>query len=212
MLFRKDVRIHWNNIVTSRSVFEGMCQLYDYATFDGYLGLGSYIGTGSCIRGKVGRFTSIADHVYCNSGIHPYKAPYATTSPAFYSLNHGKAQCGATFATKQCFKEERFADEENRYVVEIGNDVWIGEGVFLAGGVHIGNGAIVLAHACVLNDVEPYAIVGGLPAKVIGYRYDKDTINWLLKIKWWNNNFEWFKDNWQLLNDIEKLKKYYLSE
>lgn len=70
--------------------------------------------------------------------------------------------------------------------VEIGNDVWIGHGAFVKGGVKIGDGAIVAAHAAVTKDVPPYAIVGGVPAKVIRYRFDQETINELLELKWWD--------------------------
>ena len=41
------------------------------------------------------------------------------------------------------------------------------------------------------------------------YRYDKETIAFLLSIKWWNNSLEWFKEHWELLTDIDKLKNYY---
>ena len=81
--------------------------------------------------------------------------------------------------------------------------------VNLIGGVEIGDGAVVLSRAVVTKDVPPYAIVGGIPAKVIGYRYDKETINFLLHTKWWDNTPERFEEYWDLLNDIEKLKEYY---
>ena len=61
----------------------------------------------------------------------------------------------------------------------------------------------------VTKDVPPYAIVGGVPAKVIGYRYDDETIQFLQKTKWWNNQPVWFEKNWRLLNDIDKLKEYF---
>ena len=75
--------------------------------------------------------------------------------------------------------------------------------------MEIADGAVVLSHAVVTKDVPPYAIVCGIPAKVIGYRYDEETINFLLQIKWWNNSPAWFEEHWVLLNDIEKLKEYY---
>jgi virginiamycin A acetyltransferase len=75
---------------------------------------------------------------------------------------------------------------DNKGDTVIGNDVWIGcEAVVLAG-VHIGDGAIVGARALVTKDVEPYAIVGGVPAKVIRKRYDDRTIDQLLTMKWWD--------------------------
>ena len=107
------------------------------------------------------------------------------------------------------FEELKFAVPEKQLDIEIGNDVWIGERAMIIGGVHIADGSVVQAGAVVSKDVPPYAIVGGVPAKVIGYRYDEETIDFLLKVKWWNNSYEWFKENWRLLSDINELKKYY---
>ena len=88
----------------------------------------------------------------------------------------------------------------------IENDCWIGENVFIAGGVTIGDGAVVLAAAVVTRDVPSYAIVGGVPAKVVKYRYDEGTISTLLEIQWWNKGVEWLEEHWTLLCDVEKLK------
>ena len=79
----------------------------------------------------------------------------------------------------------------------------------IIGGVHIADGAVVLAGAVVTKNVPPYAIVGGVPAKIIRYRYDEETISFLLQAQWWNNTEDWFKENWKLLTDIDKLKAYY---
>ena len=191
------------------TTFEGMNQLHSHVVFGGHLGFGTYIGEHSSLCGKIGRFTSIAPYVRCNNGVHPYTFPYATTSPTFFSLNRNKSQNGGTFADSQRFEEFVYADREKKYPVIIGNDCWIGEGAFLVGGIVIGDGAVVLAHAVVTKDVPPYAIVGGVPAKTVKYRYDKATIDFLLRIKWWNKEINWLKENSALLCDIEKLKKKY---
>lgn len=70
--------------------------------------------------------------------------------------------------------------------VKIGNDVWVGFGATILSGVQIGDGAVVAAGSLVVKDVEPFSIVGGVPAKLIRYRFDKSTINLLKKVKWWN--------------------------
>ena len=70
----------------------------------------------------------------------------------------------------------------------IGNDVWIGDQCFIKAGVKVGDGAVIGAHAVVTHDVPPYAIVGGVPARVIRYRFDEETINSLLNSEWWNLN------------------------
>ncbi|SCY09140.1 Acetyltransferase (isoleucine patch superfamily) [Lachnospiraceae bacterium XBB2008] len=94
----------------------------------------------------------------------------------------------------------------------IGNDVWIGGNAIILPGINIGDGAIVAAGAVVTKDVEPYSIVGGVPAKVIKYRFDSETITALLKIKWWDwpldkiiDNIELFYDPKHFIKEIEKL-------
>jgi len=74
--------------------------------------------------------------------------------------------------------------------VIICNDVWIGSGVLILSGVTIGDGAIIGANSVITKDVEPYSIVGGNPAKLIKYRFDKKTIKKLLEIKWWDKKLE----------------------
>ena len=70
--------------------------------------------------------------------------------------------------------------------IVIGNDVWIGNGTKVLSGVTIGDGAVVGANALVTKDVEPYSIVGGVPAKHIRYRFSPDQIETLLEMKWWD--------------------------
>jgi acetyltransferase-like isoleucine patch superfamily enzyme len=74
---------------------------------------------------------------------------------------------------------------EGRDVI-IGNDVWIGGGVTLMPGITVGDGAVIAANSHVVKSVEPYTVVGGNPARYIMHRFDKETIDWLLQIKWWD--------------------------
>lgn len=74
--------------------------------------------------------------------------------------------------------------------VNIGNDVWLGEGVTLTNGVSLGHGCVVGTKALVTRDTKPYGIYGGIPAKLIKYRFSEDIISQLLEIKWWNWNSE----------------------
>ena len=69
--------------------------------------------------------------------------------------------------------------------IHIGNDVWIGDEVFVKNGVTIGDGAVLGARSVVTKDVPPYAIVAGVPAKIIRYRFDEPTRQELLRLKWW---------------------------
>ena len=79
-----------------------------------------------------------------------------------------------------------FTSWDNKVDIVIGNDVWIGYEAVILAGVTIGDGAIIGARAVVTKDVEPYTIVGGVPAAPIRKRFSKDTISNLLKIKWWD--------------------------
>ena len=100
----------------------------------------------------------------------------------------------------------------NSRPVIIGEKAWLCEQSTIMPGVKIGNGAIIGANSVVTKDVPPYAIVGGVPAKVIRYRYDEETIRFLLDLKWWNKDVEWLRENWELLCDIDKLKVYCKNE
>lgn len=84
---------------------------------------------------------------------------------------------------------------DNKGDIVIGSDVWIGYEAVILSGVHIGDGAIIAAKAVVTKDVEPYTIVGGVPASPIKKRFDPDTIDKLLKVKWWDWPAEKVKEN-----------------
>lgn len=207
--WRKKCIISFSARVSNRSSFEGMSRIHAHSTFDGDMGFGSYMGVNSHLSAQIGRFSSIAANVRCASGRHPYQYPYTTTSPVFFSLLPNKVRKGMTFATRQYYQEHKYAIEDKKLLVRIGSDCWIGDGALLIEGINIGNGAIVLANAVVTKDVPPYAIVGGVPAQIIKYRYSQDDIDFLQKIQWWNQPFEWFKENWEMMNDFDALKKYF---
>lgn len=179
------------------SSFEGANSIGRYTVFSGSMGYGSYLCQNCRIEGHIGRFTSIGDEVAYYPGHHPYLLPFVTTSPMFFSL---RLQSMYTFAKRQVF-------DEIHGPVEIGNDCWIGPRTILTGGIRIGDGAVILAGAVVTKDVPPFATVGGVPAKIIRYRYDDETIAWLLKVRWWDKPLEWLRENWELMCDMDRLKQ-----
>lgn len=86
----------------------------------------------------------------------------------------------------------------NNSPVLIGNDVWIGANVVILPGVKVGDGAILAAGAVITKDVEPYAVVGGVPAKTIQKRFDDEMIEMFLDIKWWDWSIEKIEGNIEL--------------
>ena len=134
----------------------------------------SYFGDNcQIVNAKTGAFCSISDHVFIGGAEHPIE--WISSSPVFQNVRHS----GPT---------KRFAkfDLPNSKQTIIGNDVWIGHGVTIKQGVVIGNGAVVGSNALVTKNVLPYAVVGGVPAKILKYRFSEKLINQLLKTPCWS--------------------------
>ena len=121
---------------------------------------------------EMGSFCSCSDHVFIGGDEHPLE--WVSTSPVFEGVKHSGPK--RKFASFEVPAPRRTI---------IGNDVWIAHGVCIKAGVTIGTGAAIGTGAVVTKDVPPYAIVAGVPAKIIRYRFDKETIKNLLKSKWW---------------------------
>lgn len=137
------------------------------------MGRYSYMGAANSLNNvQIGSFCSIASNCAIGGGDHP--TSYVSTSPIFLNGNNVFNKHYA-----------RFPFVEDSPVI-IGNDVWIGEGCFICGGVTIGDGAVVGAHSVVTKDVEPYSIVAGAPARLLRYRFDKKTIEKLIDSQWWS--------------------------
>lgn len=139
---------------------------------------------------EIGNYCSIASNVTIGPSEHPTN--YTTTSPFIYKFNKNVKTSIEHILMKPC---------------KIGSDVWIGQNAFLKAGVTVGDGAIIGAGAVVTKDVPPYAIVGGVPAKVIKYRFEEETIQKLLKLKWWNLPDEIIKN--MPYDNIKKSLEYF---
>jgi acetyltransferase-like isoleucine patch superfamily enzyme len=152
--------------------------------------IGRYSYTNSntkIINAKIGQFTCIGSNVTIGLGFHPTN--FVSIHPSFYSNNKGFK----TFSDKNYFEEYPF--------VTIGNDVWIGSNVTILGNVTIGDGAIVAYGSIITKDVQPYTIVGGIPAKVLKMRFDNTTIENLQNLNWWDLDEEYFLKHYKLFHD-----------
>ncbi len=94
--------------------------------------------------------------------------------------------------------------------IVVGNDVWIGFRATILGGVTVGDGAVIGAGAVVTSDVPPYAVVVGNPARVVRRRFDDETIDMLLKVRWWDWSPEKITQNVKILASpsVERLRRF----
>lgn len=136
---------------------------------------------------EIGQFCSISDEVVIGGAEHPIA--WVSTSPVFQNVKHS--------GPKRKFSEFDF---EGIKKTVIGNDVWIGRRAIIKAGVTVGDGAVIGSGSVVTKDIPPYAIVGGVPAKVIKFRFDAATIEGLLKSRWWDQSDEKLQSIAHLIN------------
>ncbi len=177
-----------NSKLDKYSVLRPKCRVYNSS-----LGKYSYIGRDSLIQNTtIGAFCSISER--CNIGMPSHPLNYLSTSPVFLK-------------GKNCFSVNiQEIDYEDCPQTNIGNDVWIGANVLIKSGVTIGNGAVIGAGAVVTHNVPDYAIVAGIPARIIRYRFNNETKERLLRDKWWNLNDKEIQQ-YIIKNNLGKIKE-----
>ena len=146
---------------------------------------------------NIGKFCSIGPNVMCGWGIHPTNS--ISTSPYYYS---DSKQNGSSLSHDNKIEE--------RKIINIGNDVFIGMNSIILDGITIGDGAIIGAGAVVSKNIPPYSIAVGNPISIIRYRFDESTINKLLEIKWWDHE-DLYVDVEHYFFNVEQFIKEYSS-
>ena len=168
-----------NNRIDPRAVIYRMVKMKSSS-----IGRYSYVGNDTDVEcADIGQFCSISDH--CRIGMGGHTLSHISSCPLFTQRING--------CQEQWVDQDIHAVEEKRAV--LGNDVWVGSHVLINGGVTVGHGAVIGAGAVVVKDVPPYAIVGGVPAKVIRYRFSPEIIEKLLELQWWNLPDETLKEH-----------------
>jgi acetyltransferase-like isoleucine patch superfamily enzyme len=156
----------------------------------------SYVADFSVVlETTIGKFCSIGPNVRTAPGKHPTNT-FVSTHPALFS---NPDCCKRNFFDKDYHNPSRH--------VTIGNDVWICANVVVADGVTIGDGCIIMSNSVVSKDVEPYTIVGGVPAKFIRMRFNDKEIEFLKQLKWWDKDIDWIENNAKSFLNIKDFVK-----
>ena len=195
------LRIGYNSHIThsdfGQYVTIGNKVVATQATFGNY----TYIGDNSIIcRCHIGNFCSLSSSVHISPGRHP--TDFISTHPSFYSTDK-PAQ--VTFVNQEHFPL-------GKTPAEIGNDVWIGANATIMDGIKVGNGAIIAASAIVTHNVPDFAIVGGIPAKIIRYRFTPKQIKFISQTKWWAKDISWYRQHSDKFQNFDDFKNIFSHE
>ncbi|MDJ0750989.1 MAG: CatB-related O-acetyltransferase [Woeseiaceae bacterium] len=148
------------------------------------LGAFSYAVSGFYFGARIGRYVSIGENVQIGRHAHPLD--WASTSPIFYTRSSDLFD--GEHEVLKGLRPDQFPRSSPPVVAQvtmIGNDVWIGHEAFILPGVNIGDGAVVAARAVVTKDVPPYAVVAGVPARIVKFRLAEPAIERMQSLRWW---------------------------
>lgn len=167
-----------SQLIDKRSIISGNIYIGNYTTINRYAELFSIING---YRIVIGKFCAIAPRVLIRTDKHSIET---------ISIS--------SVVEKIVFDRTNYLKTGKNII--IGNDVWIGYGAVIMPGVQVGDGAVIGANSVVTKNVQPYEIVGGVPAIHLRYRFSKKIIGQLLDIKWWDWDISKIKRNKQLFS------------
>ena len=195
----KNLILEENVEISFSSVFKGYNKICkNSCIYNSEIGFYTYVSKNCEIANTtIGNFCSIGPNVKIAPGIHPVE-DFVSTHPIFYS---SKKQCGIKIVEETYFQES--------IPTKIGSDVWIGANSIIMDGINVGNGAIIGAGSIVTRNVADYAVVGGVPAKLIKKRFDETTRNFLSESHWWAiNDLSLLKNNNCNFRDLKSFKSF----
>ncbi|MCD7771218.1 MAG: CatB-related O-acetyltransferase [Oscillospiraceae bacterium] len=193
LMHMEDVEIEGHNSIGANCRFNSV-----------RMGMYSYVA-GECFfsHTRIGRFCSIGSNVRIATGAHPTSS-FVSTHPVFYDVD---TAVGKGFVKNNKFEEYKYTDKSKKVLLDIGNDVWVASNALFVDGITVGDGAVIAAGSIVTHDVPPYAVVAGVPARVIKYRFTDDDIDFLQKLKWWDQPLEWIQEHAELFSNVDDLRE-----
>lgn len=189
--------INKNSVIHKTAKIEGSILVGDI-----HISEGAWIRKGVRLNArkliKIGRYTTIngpnTDIVNALNDIEIGNFCSIARNVTIQEYNHNYNNLTTYYIHKNIFNSVT-NDNISKGKIIIGHDVWIGTQSIILTGVTIGNGAIVAANSVVTNDVPPYAIVGGTPAKILRFRFSQDTIDYIANLEWWHWDINKLKEN-----------------